>query len=53
MGVPKRRVSSTRKRERRSHHALTVPTLEACPNCGWYGGREAVRIREKKSADQG
>lgn len=66
MGVPKRRVSSTRKRERRSHHALSVPSLEecshchqpkrphhACPNCGWYGGREAVNIREKKPSEQG
>jgi large subunit ribosomal protein L32 len=66
MGVPKRRVSGTRKRERRSHHALTVPALEACPhchqpkrphhacpNCGWYGGREAVKIREQKPSDQG
>lgn len=65
MGVPKRRVSRTRKRERRSHHALTVPHLEscshchepkrphhACPNCGWYGGREAVKIREKKTPEQ-
>jgi len=65
MGVPKRRVSTTRKRERRSHHALTVPRLEecshchqpkrphhACPNCGWYGGREAVKIREKKTPEQ-
>jgi len=65
MGVPKRRVSRTRKRERRSHHALTVPHLEecshchqpkrphhACTNCGWYGGREAVKIREKKTPEQ-
>jgi ribosomal protein L32 len=21
-----------------------------CPNCGWYGGREAVRIKVKKEA---
>ena len=60
MGVPKRKVSHARQGDRRSHHALRLPNLEpcphcrqmkqqhhACPNCGWYGGREAVRIRVK------
>ena len=64
MGVPKRRVSHARQGERRSHHALTLPTLEecphchaqkrahhACPTCGWYGGRQVVRIRERKTSD--
>jgi large subunit ribosomal protein L32 len=58
-------VSSTRKRERRSHDALTVPDIEecphchqpkrihhACPECGWYGGREAVRIRTRTKPEQ-
>ncbi|CAN5814102.1 50S ribosomal protein L32 [soil metagenome] len=66
MGVPKRRVSSARKRERRSHHALTLPTLvecphchaakrnhHACPDCGWYAGREAVRIRPRSTPEPG
>jgi large subunit ribosomal protein L32 len=60
MGVPKRRVSHARQGERRAHHALTAPQLEecshchaqkrahhACENCGWYNGREAVRIKTK------
>ena len=58
MGVPKRRVSHARQGERRSHHALSLPRLEECPhcheqkqihhacaNCGYYNGREAVRIK--------
>jgi large subunit ribosomal protein L32 len=64
MGVPKRRVSKARQGERRSHQALKLPTLEecphchqpkqmhhACPNCGWYGGREAVRIKSRSRPD--
>jgi large subunit ribosomal protein L32 len=60
MGVPKRRVSHARQGDRRAHHALTLPKLEecphchqpkqphhACPNCGWYGGREAVQIKQR------
>lgn len=61
MGVPKRRVSKARQGERRAHHALTLAQLEecphchqqkrahhACPHCGWYNGREAVRIKQRK-----
>ncbi len=66
MGVQKRRVSHARQGERRSHHALTVPQLEecphchqpkrshhACPSCGWYNGREAVRIRQRSTTETG
>jgi large subunit ribosomal protein L32 len=65
MGVPKRRVSHARQGDRRSHLALSLPTLEecphchemkqahhACPNCGWYGDREAVRIRQRTPREQ-
>jgi large subunit ribosomal protein L32 len=66
MGVPKRRVSHARQGERRSHHALSLPNIEECPhchqqkrmhhaclNCGWYGDREAVRIKQRTKADGG
>ncbi|MBI3962016.1 MAG: 50S ribosomal protein L32 [Deinococcus sp.] len=49
--VPKKRVSLHKRRQRRSHHALTLPTLAecdhcrqlklphvVCPHCGYYGG---------------
>ena len=55
MGVPKRKVAHARQMERRSHLALTLPTLVECPHChepklphrvcpacGWYNGRQAV-----------
>ena len=58
MGVPKRRKSHARQGNHRAHDTLTLPKLEscshchepkqihhACPNCGYYGGREAVRIK--------
>ncbi len=64
MGVPKRRVSKARQGERRSHQALKLPRPEecphchqpklvhhACPNCGWYGGREAVQIKTRTKSD--
>jgi large subunit ribosomal protein L32 len=63
MGVPKRRVSHARQGDHRSHHALAAPVLEACPhchesklphrvcpNCGYYGGRQAIEL--KKKADE-
>jgi large subunit ribosomal protein L32 len=63
MGVPKRRVSRARQGDRRAHLALKVPQLQecphchepkrphhVCPNCGWYGGRQAIEL--KKPADE-
>jgi large subunit ribosomal protein L32 len=53
--VPKKKTSKSSRDARRSHHALTPPTLTACPNCkavkpahqvcpecGAYGGRQIV-----------
>ncbi len=34
MAVPKKKVSKSRRDMRRSHHALSSPAHEECPNCG-------------------
>ena len=60
MGVPKRRVSHARQGERRSHLAIepaeargvsALPRAEAphhaCPNCGYYGGRQVFEPKTK------
>lgn len=59
MAVPKRKSSVSRKRKRRSHHALKPTNLgtcdhcgqpklshRACPNCGYYRGRQVIFPRE-------
>ncbi|CAN5463213.1 MAG: 50S ribosomal protein L32 [Chloroflexi bacterium] len=64
MGVPKRRVSHARQGDRRSHHAISVPLLgecshcreqkqihHACLSCGYYGDRQAVRIKQRTSRE--
>jgi large subunit ribosomal protein L32 len=60
MGVPKRRVSHARQGERRAHLAITAPVLEecphchepkqphhACPNCGYYRGRQVLELKQR------
>lgn len=57
MAVPKRKTSRARRDRRRSHHALKVPGIvecpncgemhlshRVCPNCGYYKGRTAVAV---------
>jgi large subunit ribosomal protein L32 len=55
MAVPKKKISSSRRNMRRSHHALKATKHVECPNCGevklphhvcsacgYYDGREVV-----------
>lgn len=63
MAHPKRKHSHSRTRKRRTHQKLESPTLiecsecrrlktphVVCPFCGYYAGREVVKIeiKEKK-----
>jgi large subunit ribosomal protein L32 len=65
VGVPKRRVSTARKGERRAHLAIAAPALvecahchelkrshHACPTCGYYNGREAIAIKPVTPAEE-
>ncbi len=58
MGVPKRKVAHARQMDRRSHLAITLPTLvecthchepklphRVCPACGYYDGRQAIELK--------
>lgn len=58
MAVPKRKTSPSKRRMRRSHHALTPTSHIECPNCGeqkrphhvcsscgYYDGREVAKAK--------
>ncbi|MDR0499345.1 MAG: 50S ribosomal protein L32 [Holophagales bacterium] len=59
MPNPKRRHSKARRDRRRTHDALDVMSSSTCPNCGaaklphrvcpicgFYRGKQAIRLRE-------
>ena len=63
--LPKRKYAKARQGERRGHMAVLPPPTESCPQCqsaklahhvcptcGYYGGREVVKIKgpAKKSS---
>jgi large subunit ribosomal protein L32 len=60
MPNPKRKHSKGRRNRRRSHDSLPVPGVSLCPNCyevkqphracpacGYYKGREVIKIEEE------
>lgn len=61
MALPKKKTSKSRQGKRRSHQGLASPAMDACPhchspklshrvcpNCGWYGDREAIEVKPSK-----
>ena len=63
MALPKRRHSRGRTRRKRAHLNLSAPNVTTCPQCdapvmphnlcrkcGYYQGRQVLRIRERKSS---
>lgn len=61
MAVPFRKTSKSAKRKRRTHFKITSPNLSTCKNCasflkshyvckecGFYKGKEVLRIDENK-----
>lgn len=61
MALPKRKYAKARQGKRRSHLALSIPTLVDCPQChslklphhvcltcGSYAGREVIEIKSPK-----
>lgn len=60
--APQRRISKTRKRQRRSHFKLETPGMMVCPNCGemklahvvckecgYYDGKLVKEIKVKEA----
>ena len=67
MALPKRKHSKSRSRKHLTHYKLTVPLLivckqcrrlkpahMVCPFCGYYAGREIIKIelKEKKKGQR-
>lgn len=61
MGLPKRKISKSRRDKRRTHWKLSLPQLTECPqchqmklpyticlNCGFYKGRQVITLKEKE-----
>ncbi|MBM3211748.1 50S ribosomal protein L32 [Candidatus Poribacteria bacterium] len=61
MALPKRRLSKSRRGNRRAHLALRVrltnvcPKCQAvklphraCPECGYYKGRQVINVKEQE-----
>jgi len=63
--APQRRISKTRKRQRRSHFRLENPSMMVCPNCGevklahvvckecgYYDGKQVLEVKAKKAEEE-
>ena len=59
--LAKRKYAKSRQRERRGHMKIPMPSMDtcpqchssklahhACPTCGYYNGREAIKVETAK-----
>jgi large subunit ribosomal protein L32 len=64
-GLPKKKVSASRRGQRRSHDRIKVPQLSTCPQCrnlkpthrvclvcGTYNGRQVLQVKVKRAREQ-
>jgi large subunit ribosomal protein L32 len=62
LALPKRKISKSRRNNRRAHWKMIAPNISrcpqcheyrlphhACPSCGSYSGRAAVQVKAVKS----
>ncbi|MBN1754689.1 50S ribosomal protein L32 [bacterium] len=60
MALPKKRISRSRGRKRRTHWKLTEPQVmecphchqpklahRVCPNCGYYKGEQVITVKSE------
>lgn len=65
MALPKRKHSHSRTRKRRTHQKVILPRLSICPECknlrithrvcpfcGYYQGKEVIRIEAKEKKEK-
>lgn len=61
MAIPANKVSNARRNSRRANWKLSLPGIAECPhchesmlayrvckNCGYYGGKKVIEIKEDK-----
>jgi len=62
MAVPKKKISASRRGQRRSHDSLSAVNAHACPNCGepiaahnacqacgMYNGKQVLKVKETEA----
>lgn len=65
VGLPKKKISSSRRGQRRSHDHLPIPQLmtcpkcrqpkpthQVCPSCGTYNGIDVLRLEAKRETSE-
>lgn len=65
MAVPRKKVTNSKRKMRRSHDAIRSPAFQecsncgelhrphhVCPSCGYYSGRQVIDVAEEAYDDE-